>query len=111
MSDKLTPDGQGGFHLPEGGRLTPDGMGGYHVIGSGAGLSGGEMLLGMIVLGVPILGIVNTIGFLIWLCKRNLPVGLLAVVGIIALCFISIQLVGIIVYMVGFICLPLVFMS
>ena len=37
MSDKLTPDGSGGFHLPDGGRLTPDGMGGFHILGGGAG--------------------------------------------------------------------------
>ncbi|MEK7064070.1 MAG: hypothetical protein AAB973_00470 [Patescibacteria group bacterium] len=37
MSDKLIPDGSGGFHLPGGGRLTPDGMGGFHILGGGAG--------------------------------------------------------------------------
>ena len=40
MSDKLTPDGSGGFHLPDGGRLTPDGMGGFHVLG-GSSVSDG----------------------------------------------------------------------
>ncbi len=38
MSDKrLTPDGQGGFHLPDGGRLTPDGTGGFHISGPSLG--------------------------------------------------------------------------
>ena len=36
MSDKLTPDGSGGFHLPDGGRLIPDGMDGYHILNGGS---------------------------------------------------------------------------
>jgi len=49
MSDKrLTPDGQGGFHIlgGDGGRAVPDGQGGFHILsGGGGGLSAGEGLL------------------------------------------------------------------
>lgn len=42
MSD-ITPDGNGGFDLPDGGRLTPDGSGGFNILPSGDGLGAGEL--------------------------------------------------------------------
>lgn len=56
MSDKrIIPDKQGGFHLPNGDRAVPDGMGGFHILGGAdAGLSGLEILLATIIVGVQI---------------------------------------------------------
>lgn len=54
MSDqRWIPDGQGGFHLPDGGRAAPDGMGGFHILsGGGGGLGGLEILIVVIILGI-----------------------------------------------------------
>lgn len=46
MGNRIFPDNNDGFHLPDGGRAIPDGNNGFHLIpGSGGGLSAGEGLL------------------------------------------------------------------